>query len=431
MAAHETYGSQESDINLLAYWRVVWKWKFVVFSVILISVVVTGFYNHFMIVKTFESTATILAPKETGMGGMGGLASAILSGPGGGGGSFVGGLLSGVSGGTNRDTFLAILKSRTIAEQIVDRLRLLEHYGSKSLENAVRSVQGATDITLSREGVISIKVEDTDPKVAADIANAFVSNLDRLFVKMGTTEGTRQRAFVATRLEETERALHRAEEALRKFQEKNKTVALPEQMRIPLEAGSKLRAEITVAEVMLEGMRTYATENNPAIIHQKARAEELKRQLSQMQYGKGLELPNEKPNGNAQNTHEEFHVAVSKMPEMGIELARLTREFKVQEAMFALLTQQFEQAKIQEARDTPTVQPLDTAYPPTNKAKPRTIRNMEMAGAMSLLFGLFVAFFLEYIQRLRRQELMKRSVGSFVGDELVGARIRDGERTND
>jgi len=128
----------------------------------------------------------------------------------------------------------------------------------------------------------------------------------------------------------------------------------------------------------------------------------MKRQLAQMQYSRGLELPSE--SANPGQRRQEIYVPTAKVPELGMKLARLTRDVKVQETVFTVLTQQFEQAKIAKARDTPTVQLLDKAVPAERKSKPKTTLNMAIAGALSLFVGIFLAFFLEYLERIRKQQ---------------------------
>ena len=152
----------------------------------------------------------------------------------------------------------------------------------------------------------------------------------------------------------------------------------------------------------MEFLRSFSTESNPQVVAQRRQIEELKRHLAQMQYGSGMELPPESPNPG--QPRREFQVPFTKVPELGMELIRLAREVKVQETVFNLLTAQFEQAKINEARDTPTVQFLDRAVPAERKARPSTTLNMAIAGALSLFVGVFLAFFLEYVERMRKQE---------------------------
>ena len=138
----------------------------------------------------------------------------------------------------------------------MDQFNLKEYYKTNFIDGAIGSLQGATNISVSKEGVISVKVkvEDKDPKLAADMANAYVTSLDRMFARFGTTEASRQRAFIAERLEKTEKSLKQAEEALRRFQESNKTVVLDAQLRAGLEAAAQVRGQIAAAEVQLEVM---------------------------------------------------------------------------------------------------------------------------------------------------------------------------------
>jgi len=387
---------QDDEINLLDYWRVLKKHGRVILGLVFVSVFVAGFYSYFVMTKIYESKASILAPKESGGGGAGLAAALAASGAG----QFLGGLIPG--GGTSRDVFVAILKSRTMGQELVDRFRLKEYYKAQFAEDAIKGLQGATDISISKEGVISVKVEDKDPKLAADIANGYVTTLDRLFAKLGTTDASRQRAFIVERLEKTEKALRQAEETLRRFQENNKAIVMQEQAKGAIEEAARVKGQIVAAEAQLEFLRSFSTEGNPQVLAQKRQIEELKRQLAQMQYGRGMDLPAESTNPG--EPRREFHVPFTKVPELGMELVRLMREVKVQETVFNLLTAQFEQAKINEARDMPTVQVLDRAVPAERKSKPKTVLNMAIAGALSLFLAIFLAFFLEYVERIRKQE---------------------------
>jgi tyrosine-protein kinase Etk/Wzc len=385
---------QDDEINLLDYWRVLWKRKWMIVVLVFVAVIGVGSYSYFVMPKIFESKVSILGPRDSGGGGAGLAAALAASGAG----QLLGGLMP---GGGNSQVFLAILKSRTMALDLVDRFKLKEYYKAKFTEGAIGGLQGATDISVSKEGVISVKVEDKDPKLAADIANAYSMNLDHMFSKLGTTDASRQRAFIVDRLEKTEKDLRQAEETLRRFQERNKTIAMEGQARVAVDAAAHLKGEIVAAEVQLETMRAFATENNPQVQQQRRQIEEMKRQLAQMQYGQGLLLPSEK--GASGEQRQEFQVPFAKVPELGMELIRLMREVKVQETVFTLLTQQFEQAKIAEARDMPVVQVLDKAVPAEVKSKPKVKLNMAIAGALSLFVGIFLAFFLEYVARVRKE----------------------------
>jgi tyrosine-protein kinase Etk/Wzc len=362
-----------------------------------IGVLVTMGYSLWL-PKVYESTATLLTPDERDGRSLG-LATALAA----------SGIMQSFPGlaipsmTSQRDIFVGILRSRTMAQDIVEHFHLQQRYEAKFLSDAIERLLKATTVALSKEGIISVKVEDTDPQLAADIANFYVANLDQMLARIATTEASKQRVFVAVRLTETERELRRAEEALRQFQEKNKVIALQEQARGAVETTAQLKGEIMASEVQLEVMRKFATEANADVIKLKRRIEEMKRHLAQMQYGQGWVLPAESRNpGEPRN---EIHIPFAQVPELGLELARLMRDVKVQETVYTLLTQQLEQAKIAEARDTPTVQTLDKAVPGDRKSKPKIKLNMAIAGFTSLLAGILLSFFLEYLARVKQSPL--------------------------
>ncbi len=395
--AHSQASWQDDEVNLLDYWRVLKKRGRMILGITVVSVLTVGLLTYFVLPKIYASTTTILAPRESGAGA-GGLAAALAAS---GAGQFLSAIISPT--GSNRDAFVAILKSRTMAQEMVDRFKLKEYYKARFTDEAIKRLQGATSITVSREGVIAVKVEAEDPKLAADIANAYTTILDRTFAKLGTTDASRQRAFIAERLDKTEKDLRKSEEALRRFQEDNKAIVVQEQARTAIEAAAQVKGQIAAAEVQLEVMRAFATENNPQVIQQKKQIVEMKRQLAQMQYGRGLDLPSE--NENPGQPRREFQIPFTKVPELGMELLRMTRDLKVQETVYSLLTAQFEQAKINEARDTPMVQVLDKAVPAERKSKPSTVMNTALAAFLSFFASVFLAFFLDYLDRLRKRQI--------------------------
>jgi tyrosine-protein kinase Etk/Wzc len=387
----------DEEVNLLDYWRVVRaRWRLII--VLCTSAVLATMAYSLWLPKIYASTVTILTPDERGGRGLG-LATALAA----------SGIVQSIPGLSipsmtpQRDIFVSILKSRTMAQDVVAHFHLQERYEAAFLSDAIRRLSSATTVSLSKDGVISVKVEETDPQLAADIANFYVANLDQMLARFATTEASKQRVFITDRLTETERELRRAEESLRRFQETNKVIALQEQARGAVETAAQLKGEIMASEVQLEVMRKFATEANSEVVKLKERIQELKRHLAQMQYGKGWVLPAESRNpGEPRN---EIHIPFAQVPELGIELARLMRDVKVQETVYTLLTQQLEQAKIAEARDMPTVQPLDTGVPADRKSKPKIKLSLAIAGITSLLVGVLLAFFLEYLASVKQSPL--------------------------
>jgi len=262
--------------------------------------------------------------------------------------------------------------------------------------DALKQLESATRISVSKEGVISVNVEDSDPALAAAMANFYIEQLDRLVARYGIGEADRQRTFLSEQLARAKTALDSTAGDLRIFQERNRAVALQDQTRGAIEAAARLKGEITAAEVQLQVIRNFATEANPEVVVLKRRIDEMRRQLAQMQYGDGAPL-RKPPMGD----RRDFIVPLPKVPEVGLELAKLTREVKEHETLVALLTQQLEQAKIAEARDLPVVQVLDRAVPAERPSRPRLGLNLMIAGVAGLLVSIFLAVFLDYLKNLR------------------------------
>jgi nucleoside-diphosphate-sugar epimerase len=174
--------------------------------------------------------------------------------------------------------FVSILKSRRIAQAVVDKFALTARYRARFPEDAIRRLQDLTQIVVTKEGVIVVRIEDTDPKVAAEMANFYVDQLDRLVARFNTGEAGRQRGFVTEQLARAKGDLGAAEEALRSFQERNRAVVLQEQTKGAIDVAARLKGEIMAAEVQLQVLRNFATDANPDIVVISRRIDQMKRQ---------------------------------------------------------------------------------------------------------------------------------------------------------
>lgn len=366
------------------YIVIVWRHRWLVLTVVVIALF-AAFTLTLITPREYESSATLIPSREGGSGGLlGGLTAAS-------------GLLQQVptlslpSLTPNRDLVVSVLKSRTLAQAVVDRFQLLERYRVPYVGDAIRRLQDKTVVSLTKEGVISIKVEDTDPSVAADIANFYTAEVDRLLKDYGLGDAGRQRGFLTEQLARAKVGLDAAEGTLRRFQERNQAIVLQEQTRGAIEAAARLKGEIMAAQVQLQVMRNFATDANPEVIALRRRIEEMNRQLGQMEYGDGT--TRQAPRAGERR---EFSVPFARVPEVGLELVRLTRDVKVQETLVTLLTQEVERARISEARDFPSVHVLDRAVPAARHSRPQLRLNLAIAGVTGLVVGILLAFLLEY-----------------------------------
>ena len=241
---------------------------------------------------------------------------------------------------TPADLYVAVLKSRTVADRLCDRFDLVRRYRVKDREKARLALADLTRFVVGDEGTIAIQVEDRDPRVAADIANAYAEELDRFNRETRTTAGKRTRMFIEERLEVAKRDLAAAEEALRQYQQRHGVATLSPAARGEAEVGANLMAQKIALEVKLNVLRESLSESSEEVRRVREELAALNRQLGSM-------------------------------PATGMEVMRLWRDVQVQEQVFELLTSQLEEARIRETRDTPTVQVLDPAVPPLHKSRPK------------------------------------------------------------
>src|SRR5439155_13894625 len=381
----------DEDVTLLDYAKVIWRYKWLVIGVWVVTVAGTWVWT-INAPKIYEATTTVMSPREGGGAGLllGGLAASGLAQQ-----------LPGVvvpSLTPNRDMLISLLKSRTMGEEIIRRFGLQERYQDRYFDQALKHLEGLTNVFVSKEGVISIRVQDTSPQLAAQIANFYMENLERLVSKFSIGDAGRKRRFIADQLARAKKELADNEQVLRAFQERNRAFVLQEQTRGAIDAAARLKGEIIAVDAQLEVMRAFATEANPEVIALRRRVEEMKRQLAQIQFGDGLAA------ASRGSDQRDFAVPFSRVPAVGLELARLTRDLKTQETVVTLLTGQLEQARIDEAKDIPVVQVLDPAVVPEHHSKPRLRDNLLIAGAVSLFLSLVLVFAIEYVHGLHTHQ---------------------------
>ncbi|MBS0170423.1 MAG: hypothetical protein JSR62_08710 [Nitrospira sp.] len=381
----------QDSVSLFDYWDVVVARRRMIGGLCLGAMVLAAAIS-LLLPKIYESTAAVLPQlesKETGALG----ALLMATGAAGNMAQNLGVNLPGLPT-TPTDVFVSILKSRVMADDVITKFGLMERYREKTMVDTREELTDRVRITVTKEKVIKVAVEDIDPQVAADIANFYVANLDRLNRTVNVSKAGQNRVFIERRLAETQETMSKAEEALRDFQTKNRTVAVEAQSKVMIEAAAMIQAQITAQEVQSQVMGTYLSSDNPDLARIHSNIDELKKQLAMMESGKNGKgmLPGQ----------DRLHPAMISVPELALQYARLFRQVKVQETLFTLLTSQYEQAKIAEARDTPTVQVLDPGVPADKRSRPRVLLNLAVAGVLALVLGVFLAFFLDYRARVRQ-----------------------------
>jgi len=369
----------EREIRVRDYIEVLIKWrKLILLNVFIITVL--AIIISLVLPKKYTSTASLLPPLP-GQGAfeMPGMASALVG--------MVG--IPGLAGATPSDLFAAILKSRTVMDGVIKDCNLMAVYKEKTLKDTYETLTSNTDIKVSLEGIIAIATTAKTPELAKEIADSYVRNLDNLNKQLSMSIGKRNRVFLEERLEQVKNDLRIAEDSLRWFQEQHKTISIRDEIAPVLEAISDLKAQIIAKEIRLGILRKYATEDNPEVIKVKSELREFNKKLYDMEY-----------RGDSDHFGLGFSIPLEKVPEIELQLARLARDIMIQQELFTLLTQQYEQAKIQEVKDTPTVEVLETAAIPEYRSFPRRKRIVIAAFIFSLAVGCILSFFLNWVENL-------------------------------
>jgi uncharacterized protein involved in exopolysaccharide biosynthesis len=359
----EREGPVGDDINLADYWEVIAGRRRLIGAIVgasfLASVAVS-----LILPKTYTATASLLPPQQDGM------AAAMLA-------PQMTGALGGIAGSflglkSPADLWAGILRSQAVEDSIIERFGLREAYGAETIEDARRALETNFTVKKTVEQIIMVSVEDRDPRKAADMANAFVEELDNINKRVLTTSGGRTRVFLEKRLADARAELARLEDALKDFQEANAAVSLDEQGKAVIESAAALKAGLIAKEVELKTLLSYAEAANPQAEILRAEIDELSARLKEFEVG---------------GADSGIFIPTGRMPALANRYVKLVRDLKVQEALFELLTQQYEMARIQEAKDSPTVQVLAAARAPEKRSSPKRT----LIVASSTIVSIFIA----------------------------------------
>jgi uncharacterized protein involved in exopolysaccharide biosynthesis len=378
----QEYRKDDDEISLLEILVVFARHKKLVFLFPFVSAVAAALIS-LALPNIYTGTARILPPQPGGSP----LAAALLG--------DVAGFPAGASVGqalglkNPSDLYVSMLRSRTIADAIIQRFDLRKQFGKDTLVDTRRQLADVTDVSAGKDGIITIEVDDYDPVRAADMANAFVEELDQLTQRVSVTSAGRQRAFLEKQLHKAKEQLADAEIALRVTQEKTGIISVPEQGKAMIESVASLRALVAAKQVQLSALRTSATENNPDYVRAQQELAGLRVELAKIEKSNPADGSNVIPSAEM-------------IPEAGLEYVRKYRDMQYYQTLFELIAKQFEIAKAQEAAEGGLVQALDRAVAPDKKSKPYRSLIVLVTALLAGLIGLMGAFVVEAKERASR-----------------------------
>jgi len=283
------------------------------------------------------------------------------------------------------DLYVGMLKSRTVADTLIDRFGLKKVYDENTYHYARMELEKRTMVASGRDGIIKVEVEDKDPKRAAAIANGYVEELYKLTQTLAVTEASQRRLFFERQLDQTRKNLANAEAAARQGLEKGGLVVIDAQGRGMVETTARLRGQIAVKEIQISAMRAFATGQNPDLKQAQHELEAMKEELAKME-----------------GTSSGRDTADSASKADGMENLRLLRDVKYFETIFELLAKQYEIARIDEARDASLIQVLDKAVEPERKSKPKRALIVILSALVAGFITVSWAFVAEALEKARR-----------------------------
>ena len=350
----------------------------------LLRFAVVGFFVAtlvaFLIPSQYESTARLMPPDSQQGGGL-----AILSMLSGGqnGSSGLGSLAGDLLGAkTTGAIFIAVMRSRTAEDGIIQRFDLKKVYWTRLEESARKRLERNTDITEDRKsGVITLVVTDHDAKRAAAMAGAYIAQLDTLTAKLNTSAAHRERVFLEDRLEKIQVDLESAEKDFSQFASKNAAFDISAQGKAMLEGAASLQGQLIAAQSQLEGLRQIYSDNNIRVRSTQARIAELRNQQQKLGGTSSVTVPSD------QSTADSAYPTLRQLPILGVPYADKFRQLKVDEAVYETLTKQFELAKVQEAKEIPSVKVLDQPEVPERKSFPPRLLLIVAGTACAVLLG--------------------------------------------
>lgn len=347
---------------------------------------------------------------RSGNSGSGGMSSAL----GGSLGSVAGDLLGLKSSGA---LFVDMLQGTTVQDQIIGKFNLRHVYWDKYWEDARKDLAKRTDIKEDRKsGVITIGVSDHDPRRAQQMAQAYVDALNGLVSQVSTSSARRERVFLENRLRTVKETLDAASQEFSQFASKSGTLNIPDQAKAMVESEASLQGQLVAAESELEGLRQIYTDKNVRVKTIEARVASLKHQVEEMS-GNRSDLSSE------QSEIPGDFPSIRKLPLIGVKWANLYRENKIQETVYELLTQEYELAKIQEAKEIPSVNVLDPPMLPERKAfPPRTV--ITLAGTL-LSFALGCIFVIGSAA-WRKSESAEKKLATEIWEQVSARRSASG-----
>ncbi len=341
---------------------------------VLIAALIAFTVLAFAIPKRYEATARLMPPDQAGSSAA--LMGALMS---------RGGDVFGAAAGealglrTPGATVVGVLNSRTIQDDLINQFDLRKIYSLRNYEDTRKLLQKRTDISEDKKsGIITISVQDRDAERSAQLARAYIDDLNRRIAQLTTSAARREREFLEQRLVSVKSQLDEATLKLSHFSSKNMTFDPQIQGKAMIEAASTLQGQLIAAETELSGLQQIYGPENSRVKAASARVGELRAKLHTLSGGEA--------------SASQLGPSLEQLPLLGNTYYDLARQAKIDETVYEVLTKQYELAKVEEAKEVPSIRVLDEPVVPEKKVWPP--RLIIILFGTALIFFATIAFYL-------------------------------------
>lgn len=395
-AARPTAGrhTEDDEISLLDLLIVLAERKHIILSItavfallaIIISLILPNSYTATVTLLPPQQNSSIGAALTSQLGGLGGVAA----------------LAGGSLGLKNpNDMYVAMLKSRTVEDAMVQHFNLMQEYRQKYSSGARKAFEDHAKVDGSgKDGMIHISIEDRDPNRAAELANGYIDQYRHLSEHLAITEAAQRRLFFEQQLEQAKDNLANAEEALKATEQKTGLIQVDSQARALIESAASLRAQVAAKEVQIQSMRTFATSENSQLVQAQQELDSLRAQLAKL-------------GGSEEGGDANLIIPKGRVPEAGLEYVRKLRDVKYYETIFDILARQFEIAKLDEAKEGAVIQVVDAAVPPDRRSSPKRALIVGAATTVGLFIGIFLALVQAGFQHMKANPGARQKLALF------------------
>ena len=370
--------TQTSGSNLWTFLETIARRRGLIFGLVLAATLVAVVVS-LLLPEWYTATALLLPPSDEAVrGGIEHLNDVSL---------YTGGVrFPGMV--TPNDVYARMLRSRRIADRIIDRCGLLERFQIVKKSAAYIILDERVKVRVTDEGLLSVSVEDREPKMAADMATAYVEELIELNREIVSSSARQKREFIEARLNDIKTQLQQARDDLKDFQLEHRAVDLDEQTRLAIEQAVNLK--VTQANLDLEirlGEKTLGRDN-PELVQKRQRLAAVNEQLTRLERGSGQDS-------------SFFGLPVAAVPGLKGQLESLYARVRVNESLYETLMELFEQARIQEQENSPTIAVLDWPAVPDLRSRPQRSIVVLATLVISTILAVLLAAWLEYVRRVR------------------------------